>query len=55
MSTSQQARPLEGLRVGFVGKLGGLNRREAQQMVSRQGGFQAPSDFPVAGIHTHVK
>ena len=45
MSTSEQARPLEGLRVGFVGKLGGLNRREAQQLVSRQGGYQAPGGF----------
>ena len=49
MSTSQQAKPLEGLRIGFVGKLGGLNRREAQQMVSRQGGFQAPGDFLESG------
>jgi tetratricopeptide (TPR) repeat protein len=49
MSTSEQPKPLGGLRVGFVGKLGGLNRREAQQLVSRQGGTLAADGFLESG------
>ena len=45
MSSIHLASPLEGKRVGFIGKLGGLNRREAQQLVHRQGGALADSDF----------
>lgn len=38
--------PLAGRRVAFVGKLGGMTRREAQQLVRRFGGIavDAPSD-----------
>jgi tetratricopeptide (TPR) repeat protein len=49
MSTSEQTGLLEGLRVGFVGKLGGLNRREVQQLVIRQGGSVAPDGFLDSG------
>lgn len=37
--TNSEAAPLHGKRVVFVGKLGGLNRREAQQLVRDQGGI----------------
>ena len=49
MSTGEQSGLLQGLRVGFVGKLGGLNRREAQRLVVRQGGSLAPDDFLESG------
>ena len=41
MATSSDhdlAQPLAGKRVAFVGKLGGVTRRQAQQLVRRQGG-----------------
>lgn len=41
MSTSvenETASPLDGRRVAFVGKLGGINRREARQLVRENGG-----------------
>jgi hypothetical protein len=33
------ARPLVGKRVAFVGKLGGVTKREAQQLVRQHGGI----------------
>jgi tetratricopeptide (TPR) repeat protein len=39
--------PLAGRRVAFVGKLGGMTRREAQQLVRQQGGV--PVDSQVGG------
>ena len=46
MSTSfdNEALPLFGRRVAFVGKLGGVTRREAQQLVRQYGGI--PVDDP---------
>ena len=37
-SEDEVAQPLQGTRVAFVGKLGGLTRREAQRLVRRHGG-----------------
>ena len=37
--TDPETRPLSGRRVAFIGKLGGVNRREAQQLVREQGGM----------------
>ena len=37
-SEDEVAQPLQGTRVAFVGKLGGLTRREAQRLVRHQGG-----------------
>ena len=33
-----ESRPLAGKRVALVGKLGGMNRREAQQIIRDHGG-----------------
>jgi tetratricopeptide (TPR) repeat protein len=38
-SDSDLAQPLQGKRVAFVGKLGGLNKREAQKFVKQHGGI----------------
>lgn len=35
---TEEPGPLAGKRVAFIGKLGGVNRREAQQLVRREGG-----------------
>jgi len=40
-SDGNTTRPLEGKRVAFVGKLGGVTRREAQQLVRQHGGLPA--------------
>lgn len=40
---SEVSQPLVGKRVGFVGKLGGVTRREAQQLVKAQGGLPVES------------
>ena len=44
MSESSDNHPLQGKRVAFVGKLGGVNLREAHRFVSRAGGFMMNSD-----------
>ena len=44
MSESSDNHLLQGKRVAFVGKLGGVNLREAQRFVSRAGGFMMNSD-----------
>ena len=44
MSESSNNQPLQGKRVAFVGKLGGVNLREAHRFVSRAGGFMMNSD-----------
>lgn len=41
--------PLFNRRIAFVGKLGGINRREARQIVSRLGGYMM--DRPDATVH----
>jgi tetratricopeptide (TPR) repeat protein len=41
MSSGDAPRILEGKRVAFVGKLGGVTRREAQQLVRQEGGTPA--------------
>ncbi len=38
--------PLQGKRVAFIGKLGGVTRREARQLVRRQGGTLADKPGP---------
>ena len=38
--------PLSGLRIAFVGKLGGFTRREAQQLVREQGGSAVERQDP---------
>ena len=45
-SVSAQRRGIAGMRVAFVGKLGGLNRREARKFVREQNGVMvdSPSD-----------
>ena len=51
MSTSvenETASPLDGRRVAFVGKLGGINRREARQLVREHGGVL--SDTPESNV-----
>ncbi|MCA9204500.1 MAG: hypothetical protein KDA59_15710, partial [Planctomycetales bacterium] len=35
---TESAVKLDGLRVGFVGKLGGVTKREAQQLIREHGG-----------------
>lgn len=37
-SLVEESGPLTGKRVAFIGKLGGVNRREAQQLARREGG-----------------
>ena len=44
MSESSDNHPLQGKRVAFVGKLGGVNLREAHRLVSQAGGFMMNSD-----------
>ena len=44
MSDSQAPNPIQGKRVGFVGKMGGMNKRELQRLVSSNGGFLASPD-----------
>ena len=41
VSDSDTTRRLQGKRVAFVGKLGGVTRREAQQLVRQHGGLPA--------------
>ena len=43
MSELSDKHLLQGKRVAFVGKLGGVNLREAQRFVSRAGGFMMNS------------
>ncbi len=38
--TEPTAETLEGLRVAFLGKLGGVNRREASRLVRQAGDFR---------------
>lgn len=45
MPSIHKANPLDGKRVGFIGKLGGVNRREAQDLVEQHGGSMAPARF----------
>jgi Tfp pilus assembly protein PilF len=42
----EDARPLAGQRIAFLGKLGGVNRREAQQLVRREGGAVVDGSDP---------
>ncbi len=44
LETNSDALPLKGRRVAFLGKLGGVTRREAQQLVRQHGG--TPIDKP---------
>ena len=44
MSESQAPNPIQGKRIGFVGKMGGMNKRELQRLVSSHGGFLASPD-----------
>ena len=44
MSETSDHHPLQGKRVAFVGKLGGVNLREAHRLVSQAGGFMMNSD-----------
>jgi tetratricopeptide (TPR) repeat protein len=44
MSETSDNHPLQGKRVAFVGKLGGVNLREAHRLVSQAGGFMMNSD-----------
>ena len=37
----EQAQPIAGKRIAFVGKLGGMNRKEARELVKRHGGVMA--------------
>lgn len=46
------ASPIHGMRVAFVGKLGGLNRREARKFVRDQGAVMV--DSPSAGANLIV-
>jgi len=42
--------PLDGRRVAFLGKLGGVTRREAQQLVREQGGIPVDKPSPDADL-----
>ncbi len=42
--------PLNGRRVAFLGKLGGVTRREAQQLVRQQGGMPVDKPSPDADL-----
>ena len=44
MSEPQAPNPIQGKRIGFVGKMGGMNKRELQRLVSSKGGFLASAD-----------
>ncbi|MEC7567293.1 MAG: tetratricopeptide repeat protein [Planctomycetota bacterium] len=44
MSELSDAHPLQGKRIAFVGKLGGVNLREARRLVSQSGGFVMDAD-----------
>ena len=44
------APPLNGRRVAFLGKLGGVTRREAQQLVRQQGGMPVDKPSPDADL-----
>ena len=44
MSEPQAPNPIQGKRIGFVGKMGGMNKRELQRLVSSNGGFLASAD-----------
>lgn len=54
MSSNQEAESsfLTGKRVAFVGRLGGVTRREAQRLVRQQGGI--PVDHPGSGAELVV-
>jgi tetratricopeptide (TPR) repeat protein len=43
VSDADVTSPLTGKRIAFVGKLGGMTRREAQQLVRQQGGLPVDS------------
>ncbi len=47
LDPNSDALPLAGRRVAFLGRLGGVTRREAQRLVRQQGGV--PVDTPAAG------
>ncbi|HPM80848.1 MAG TPA: tetratricopeptide repeat protein [Candidatus Anammoximicrobium sp.] len=42
--------PLAGRRVAFLGKLGGVTKREAQQLVRQQGGTPVDKPYPDADL-----
>lgn len=44
------AQPLAGRRVAFLGKLGGVTKREAQQLVRQQGGTPVDKPYPDADL-----
>ena len=45
------AKSIQGRRVAFVGKLGGLTKREFQQYVRQEGGFVCgPQDLETADV-----
>lgn len=51
-TTNTTDSPISGMRVAFVGKLGGLNRREARKFVREQGAIMV--DAPSAGANLIV-
>ncbi len=50
LSVPSLSRSIEGLRVAFVGKLGGLNRREARKFVREAGGVMVDSPAAQANL-----
>jgi tetratricopeptide (TPR) repeat protein len=47
---SENESPIEGRRVAFVGKLGGMNRREARELVRRHGGIMVDRVDETVGL-----
>ena len=55
VSENELAAPLDGKRVAFVGKLGGMARRQAQQLVRQQGAIAVEKgSLKKAGVEVDI-
>ena len=48
--TAETDSPISGKRIAFVGKLGGMNRREARELVRKQGGTMVEKIDPTVNL-----